>query len=529
MLHLLVQGVLSQCLTLDKSTDCGGDYEDYPVSLTSYPTIANFSAQLKSLVGDLNQVSTSLSVGGAKCNGPNIRTAVNGLRFQESIFCSIEVNSAIASGCKVPANRPAKGPLLCPASCNAAVQSLKTLFADPTACPVNSAVNARAQLIARFQSYCDSALALMPSNFANGSPNACTNGAVTETSLCGWREQSLAQSGCSNFASDKCCQSIVAAQPANNVPMIIGVVAGVLFLVIAVAGFVFYARRKRQQRDTENTSYRPYNLKNEPSDAQLYLRKDQELTPSYDKPEQGYKTPSIVAPQQQPASANPLLDASAPVDMNNLPDGAEKMTVIHNYVPTLNDELKLEIGTTIVMLYKFDDGWALGYDPATQLKGAFPLVCVQAQKRMSVANKRESYVPNKRVSSMLIATLDRNPFKSSDADNAPAPVTLIDVETSRVSVPKPSAMGLPSSEVASPMVEKPKKTKSSHVSRYIAELDSYDPSLDAGLPEAESPVKINSPSALENLKVETPHLDRPEIANLAIPSPLHLEEEFGKK
>ncbi|KAF7728661.1 hypothetical protein EC973_005698 [Apophysomyces ossiformis] len=49
--------------------------------------------------------------------------------------------------------------------------------------------------------------------------------------------------------------------------------------------------------------------------------------------------------------------------------------VIHPYTAQLTDELVLQIGDVMYLSAKFDDGWALGYNVATGLKGVFPSVC----------------------------------------------------------------------------------------------------------------------------------------------------------
>lgn len=50
--------------------------------------------------------------------------------------------------------------------------------------------------------------------------------------------------------------------------------------------------------------------------------------------------------------------------------------VVHAYPPQMDDELALSVGDVIMLALPFDDGWALGVNLSTGLKGAFPLVCV---------------------------------------------------------------------------------------------------------------------------------------------------------
>lgn len=50
--------------------------------------------------------------------------------------------------------------------------------------------------------------------------------------------------------------------------------------------------------------------------------------------------------------------------------------VVYPYPPQMGDELALHAGDLICLALSFDDGWAIGYNVMTGLKGAFPLVCV---------------------------------------------------------------------------------------------------------------------------------------------------------
>lgn len=50
--------------------------------------------------------------------------------------------------------------------------------------------------------------------------------------------------------------------------------------------------------------------------------------------------------------------------------------VVYPYPPQMGDELALHAGDLICLAVSFDDGWAIGYNVMTGLKGAFPLVCV---------------------------------------------------------------------------------------------------------------------------------------------------------
>jgi hypothetical protein len=66
----------------------------------------------------------------------------------------------------------------------------------------------------------------------------------------------------------------------------------------------------------------------------------------------------------------------------------EDVLVIHTFTPQLNDELQLDVGTSIVMTKAYgtfpvftnsnkDDGWGVGINPSTGAQGCFPLICVE--------------------------------------------------------------------------------------------------------------------------------------------------------
>lgn len=61
----------------------------------------------------------------------------------------------------------------------------------------------------------------------------------------------------------------------------------------------------------------------------------------------------------------------------NVPLDADIVEAVHVYLPTLNDELHLEIGDKILVLKRFDDGWASGSKLSTGEEGAFPLICTR--------------------------------------------------------------------------------------------------------------------------------------------------------
>ncbi|KAJ3223499.1 SH3-domain kinase binding protein 1 [Chytriomyces hyalinus] len=80
----------------------------------------------------------------------------------------------------------------------------------------------------------------------------------------------------------------------------------------------------------------------------------------------------------------------------SLKQSAKQKTVriMFEYQGAQGDELTLVPGNDIIVLKQFDDGWALGMNPMTGQKGAFPMACVSADAedgpQLSGLSKRAS-------------------------------------------------------------------------------------------------------------------------------------------
>ncbi|KAG1344741.1 hypothetical protein G6F62_004377 [Rhizopus arrhizus] len=83
----------------------------------------------------------------------------------------------------------------------------------------------------------------------------------------------------------------------------------------------------------------------------------------------------ILLPNQQQAFVNHDNTKLPPLTIQPQPI-EEFYEVKHPYPPQMGDELGLHIGDIVCVAMKFDDGWALGFNVTTGLKGVFPIVCV---------------------------------------------------------------------------------------------------------------------------------------------------------
>ncbi|CAG8619593.1 25441_t:CDS:2, partial [Gigaspora rosea] len=74
---------------------------------------------------------------------------------------------------------------------------------------------------------------------------------------------------------------------------------------------------------------------------------------------------------------------------DNIPIGS--YTVIDTFVPTLPDELDIQLGDKVTVLVVYDDGWVQGVNETQGgVKGVFPQHCVNMKVSFNVNNKRSS-------------------------------------------------------------------------------------------------------------------------------------------
>ncbi|CAG8752957.1 12407_t:CDS:2, partial [Gigaspora margarita] len=92
------------------------------------------------------------------------------------------------------------------------------------------------------------------------------------------------------------------------------------------------------------------------------------------------------------ASAQPTVvtDSSPPLVAGIAAFGCS-YTVIDTFVPTLPDELDIQLGDKVTVLVVYDDGWVQGVNETQGgVKGVFPQHCVNMKVSFNVNNKRSS-------------------------------------------------------------------------------------------------------------------------------------------
>ncbi|KAJ3413055.1 hypothetical protein HDV05_008576 [Chytridiales sp. JEL 0842] len=218
----------------------------------------------------------------------------------------------------------------------------------------------------------------------------------------------------------------------NMGPIIGGAVAGIVAVALAI-GILVYLRNKSQPR--KSTGVLPTSSSSSSSSSFTKSSKDGSYSTQLDSSSNSISTKGSfgllnpVSKSSLPRTSPALVAAAAAITTKKSPSPPSKSTppptydttvrdstiasttsssetllrIIHPYTPTLADELALEVGSDVILLKSFDDGWALGMNPTTGIQGAFPLVCVckpeeLEAKRGSMASNGERI--SKRISSM---------------------------------------------------------------------------------------------------------------------------------
>jgi len=71
-------------------------------------------------------------------------------------------------------------------------------------------------------------------------------------------------------------------------------------------------------------------------------------------------------------NSNRISTTSTDKELNSTPYRA-----VHTYEPQLNDELLLEMGDIVEVVYVYDDGWVWGINTRTNESGACPMLCLE--------------------------------------------------------------------------------------------------------------------------------------------------------
>lgn len=334
----------SSCFSLQGSKACPA-YSSYYISLTgneaTYPFLANVT-DINSFDIALSNYVTSLDVYpySAGCTSPS--ATIPYARYSKSYLCASLVQDSLYSlPCNYQHSKPP--PPLCQSTCYDYTASINDITDNTLLCPTHD------YTVAYLNMTCQIWVGL------NGT-TSCVLGRANEPEFCGFSNQITACDFCRSNSTDSCCQSLSGCHRLST-GVIIGIVIGCLVFVGGLGAVVFFFcfNKKGHQKLQRTSMLRNGDLHNENTLAYESLGSKNTLY------------------SHQPSKHEIVENNQPPPLQAQLDDFYE---VKHPYPPQMGDELGLHVGDIVCMAMNFDDGWALGFNVTTGLKGVFPVVCV---------------------------------------------------------------------------------------------------------------------------------------------------------
>jgi hypothetical protein len=182
---------------------------------------------------------------------------------------------------------------------------------------------------------------------------------------------------CKYNSEDKCCQTVNYCRRYLSVGAIIGIVIGAAAVVMIMIFSVWLCCKKKQNSFHQFMPSAGTSTATTTSVSQLQQKPTVTPKPSSSfrdiQPSDKMEATSQLSPTLLPTTATPFTIATTEEDSLS---NEEFFVVIHTYEPKMPDELALNRGDIVCLALHFDDGWALGFNVTTGLKGAFPLVCI---------------------------------------------------------------------------------------------------------------------------------------------------------
>ncbi|KAI7907910.1 uncharacterized protein BX663DRAFT_482161 [Cokeromyces recurvatus] len=389
------------CFSLKGSSTCPA-YEDYYISLLEYSFLENVTDIASFDEAMIKHVKSSdfflIPLG---CENKVLKSeTIPYARYSLTYLCANLIQDSYYS---LPCNYDHKlsPPPLCRQTCFQYMSSVNEITNSVSLCP-NQAE--KREMILNMNSSCEYWSGL------NATFN-CVIGIANEPNLCGFGGLKEACQYCQSTSGSKdaCCQLVSGCQKLS-VGAIIGIIIGCLVFVGIVGAIIFrYFCYKKKRKNGVSYNGFMMNYKKKKN------KKEREAHDGEEDSSSAFAYESLVSQHalvSQPynhksASTNSLSTAAAaaaaavtppttPPSLLNIPQqqqqqqqqqqtsqGAitqptveEFFEVKHPYPPQMGDELALHVGDIVCVAMNFDDGWALGFNVTTGLKGVFPLVCV---------------------------------------------------------------------------------------------------------------------------------------------------------
>ncbi|KAI9474134.1 MAG: hypothetical protein EXX96DRAFT_580714 [Benjaminiella poitrasii] len=388
---IMAQGDSMSCFSLNGSTTCPA-YHEFYISLSGtqklYPflenvtDIASFDEAMTNYVKSYNLYLSSMGCADKASTSETIPYA----RYSLTYLCTNLVQDTMYS---LPCNYQynLSPPPLCQQTCFQYTASIQDITDDVSVCPNQVEKQSTLDYLNSSCIYWDG---------LNGTVN-CMIGMANEPNLCGFDELKKACTYCrsASGANDDCCLAVSGCQ-ALSVGAIIGIIIGCLVFV-GIVGAVFCCCRNKRKNGMSFNGFMMNHSKRKNKQEQLHpddsssafvyesLVSQHALMPhSYNKLASSNSISTTTAAAVTPPATPPsLLHIQQPQQQQQQPTLAitqptmeEFFEVKHPYPPQMGDELALHVGDIVCVAMNFDDGWALGFNVTTGLKGVFPLVCV---------------------------------------------------------------------------------------------------------------------------------------------------------
>ncbi|KAI7873444.1 uncharacterized protein EV154DRAFT_528031 [Mucor mucedo] len=355
------------CLSLRDSVTCpayknfylspGGLAQQYPF-LSNVTDVQSFDEGMKQLMKTANPYYVEL---GCSNKASSSSTTIPYARYSLSYLCASLIQDSLYS---LPCNFANKvnPPPLCQSTCFDYTASVQAITSNSDVCFNQELQSARLE---NMNSSCVYWSGL------NGTLD-CIPGIANEPNNCGYQLESDGCAYCKTNGTDTCCQTIRGCN-GLSVGAIIGIIIGSLALA-GMMGAAFFFVRYKNSRKKNGVSYTgnkfSMNHKTETNDRSNGI---------------GYEalgSQGALVQSEQPFLKPSQLDTALPplpLPLSLPPQGGdleEFYQVKHPYPPQMGDELGLHVGDIVCVAMNFDDGWALGFNVTTGLKGVFPVVCV---------------------------------------------------------------------------------------------------------------------------------------------------------
>lgn len=355
----------NQCLSLQNSKTCpafkkfyislGGNANRYPF-LANVTDINSFDDGMKNLMKTANPYYEQL---GCSNKASTSTTTIPYARYSLSYLCASLIQDNLYS---LPCNYGfgVNPPPLCQSTCFEYTASVEAITTNTDVCLNQAEQSSQLQ---NLNSTCVYWSGL------NGTVD-CIPGIANEPDNCGYQVISDGCDYCKTNGTDSCCQTISGCK-SLSVGAIIGIIIGCLVFAAIVGAIFFYLHYKKNRRSKNGVSYtnNGFSMK-----TKIETNDDNSSAIGYESlGSQG----ALVQSQQpflKPSQLNTtILPPPLPTQQQEL---EEFYQVKHPYPPQMGDELGLHVGDIVCVAMNFDDGWALGFNVTTGLKGVFPIVCV---------------------------------------------------------------------------------------------------------------------------------------------------------